>query len=368
MNCEETLARIRNLTKARVAKHYEANKEKINQKRREAYAKKHPKELKEVVTEPPQITVEKLDTITVPKRKRLIIKKNSMTVENLGTITTPTVAEDFFKVLKETNKTSYINDIKRITKIIKTDDLLSLRNHKKMIPILNTSIQANGKPYSINSIKQNYQCILYLIDHVGLDVPKEPYAEQFSLYKIRSSDYRDVKADEEVVPFKEYLKKIADTLGKDSKMYLIASLYDAFTIRDNYQLKLVKEPDNDVDNFLVVGPHSLEIVIQKYKTDNKYGPKTFKPKKPLEKLIRSYIGTNKLKLGDYLLGDKKLTSYISKANKQLEFSGSINSLRHMKATDKKDESPEERLKQSNIMGHSSAVHKQYVKKRKLKVI
>jgi hypothetical protein len=169
------------------------------------------------------------------------------------------------------------------------------------------------------------------------------------------------------ISFKEYLSAVETTFGKESKMFTIASVYDAFTVRDNYQLKIVKKPSNDEDNFLVLSP--MKIVINSYKTDG-YGKLVFILKKPLETLLTKYMKQQGLGVGDYLFGDKPLTQFLSANNKKLNLDikgqGAINLLRHMKITDElKHATPEERLRLSEIMGHSPITQKAYLKSLKL---
>lgn len=355
MNAEQTLAHIRELTRNRVAKHYDANKEEINRKRREKYALKHPKSAPQA--EPAQapetnMVVEKLETITLPKTKTIKVKK---VLKQLDT--------DFIPLLKEQGKIKYIADLKRIVAIIGTNNLLEL-NKKATFDKLITSTKKNGEPYATNSRKADFQCILYLIDSCGLAVKKQPYFDKFQEYKIESSDDRDEKAKEIIPTFKDYLGKVATTYGKDSKLFLIGSLYDAFTIRDDYQLKLVNKPDNEKDNFLVLP--SMKIIINSYKTDKKYGQLVFQPKKPLVTLIKKFIERTKLGLGDYLFENKPLTQFVSVNNAKMGFKGSINLFRHMKITDEHpNATPEKKVELTKIMGHSVLVQKNYLKSLKL---
>lgn len=339
MDAEQKLAHIKELARARVKKHYEANREEINRKRKEAYAAAHPK---------PEVEVEKLDTVVI---KKVRVKKNQQ------------LSGEMLSLLKEQNKEKYIKDLKAIVDIIGTDNLFELNKTKVMVKKLNESLKKNGEPYAINSIKAFYQCILYLIDHAGLKVKKEPYFDQFQMYKMKSVDMNNDKKEEVVPTFKEYLGKVATTFGTDSKMYLIGSLYDAFTIRDNYQLKIVDAPDNETENFLVLSP--MRIIINAYKTQG-YGQMVFKPKKALASLITGYMERTKLGVGDYLLGSQPLSSYIAKNNETMGYKGSVNLYRHMKVTEQlATATPEQRLKLAKTMGHQPMTQMAYLKSLKL---
>ena len=349
MNPAEELAHIKNLTRIRVKKHYDANREEINRKRREKYALKHAKPDIQEPTIEPEMVVEKLGKVVIPKTKKLKVKQQLDT--------------DFIPLLKEQGKTKYINDLKRIVGIIGTNNLLDL-NKKETFDKLTNSTKKNGETYAINSRKADFQCILYLIDNFNLAVKKEPYYDKFQEYKLESSDDRDVKAKEIIPTFKEYLGKVATTYGKDSKLFLIGSLYDAFTIRDDYQLKIVNKSDNEKDNFLVLP--SMKIIINSYKTDKKYGKLVFQPKKPLVELIKKFMERTKVGLGDYLFENKPLTQFVSVNNKKMGFKGSINLFRHMKITDEHpNATPEKKVELTKIMGHSVLIQKTYLKSLKL---
>jgi hypothetical protein len=63
------------------------------------------------------------------------------------------------------------------------------------------------------------------------------YDKEHKIYCIKYEDQNTKKKEEKeemVIPFTEYLQKILDFFGKDSKEYLIASLYNELTARDDF--------------------------------------------------------------------------------------------------------------------------------------
>jgi len=328
----DRIEEVRQQNKARAKKHYEAHKAEILLKKKEAYDAKAEAE-PEPVAEP------------VP------VKKNKKKIQLAGV---------FIEELHKQNKKKYIDDVKRLVLILGNDNLYVLNKTRDSIMKIRGAVKDDGEKFSVNTTKATYQAILFMIDSLGLDVKKQPYHDQFQIYKMLSIGENQEKQTEQVPYFLEYMMKVEDTFGVDSKMYLIASLYDAFTIRDNYQLRIVDEPDNETDNFLVLTP-KMRIIINTYKTDG-YGQLVFRPKKKLVKLIEAYMKRTETKVGDYLLGSKPLSSYITKHNEKMGYKGSINLYRHMKITEQiRDATPEERLRLSKIMGHSPATQLKYVK-------
>jgi len=103
------------------------------------------------------------------------------------------------------------------------------------------------------------------------------------------------------------------------------------------------------------------LIINQYKTSAKYGQIKVKLSLPLSNLIRKYIEKEGLLNGDYLFGDKNLTSFVSKMNKQIGVKGSISYFRQMSVSDllSKTPSAEERQALSAKMAHSRLTQIKY---------
>lgn len=341
MNAEKTLGHIKELGAARAAKHYEANKEAINKKRREVYLKK------------------KLTSVPEPKPESDPKAKHDIEFEEI------------IKGVKEldinsSTKDKYLSDLTRLSRIVDSS-YLDLYHSKDLIEMINTATRPNGSPYSENTKKSVFQVILFIIDNLKLNVKKKPYEDQFNIKKMISTDQNEEKMTKEEVPtFKEYLAKCKATFGVDSKEYLIAKFYEELTLRDDFGLVLTNEASDD-KNYLVLSPTKLTIVINSYKTNKRYGQIKHKLSKTLEKLTKKYILTHNISLGDYLFGEPKLSATVSKMNASLGYSSGINLFRHMKITQvlNKEANPETRLKLAAAMKHSNVIQKAYLRKAKL---
>jgi hypothetical protein len=154
-------------------------------------------------------------------------------------------------------------------------------------------------------------------------------------------------------------------------MYLIASLYDELTVRDDFQLKIVSNVNDMTDdkaNYLLL-PKSgyLKITTNTYKTETKYGVINHTCSKTLSSQIRHYLTNNKLTIGDYLFGNKKLTQFVSSQNPYIGIKGGVSLFRNMKVTDelKTIKTPEQRLALAEKMKHSPVSQLWYLRKQKL---
>ena len=333
MEPTEELNRIKELARARAKKHYEANKVALNTKRREKYAKKKPEVVEEVVPEVPSLTL--------------------------------SMAQDAIRELKlkDTSEKKYLDDLKRLSKMIGKDFQLS---NPEVINVIKDAKRKSGEPYSLNTLKSIFQVILVLSDAMKLDIDKKPYKEQYEIYKIKSFDQTVEQVEEQAIPlWKDYLKVCRAKYGMASREYLLARFYDELTVRDD--LGLVLSDDSIDGNYLFVRPDYLEVVINSYKTESKYGQIRYKLKGSLEKLTRDYIARNNLNMGDLLFGAEQLSPLVSKMNKQLGYSSGVTLYRHMTISEQleKCKTPEMRVKLADAMKHSPIVQLSYLRKKKL---
>lgn len=339
MDPEQKLNHIKELNKARAKKYYLHNKETIKQRRRETYLKNKPN---------PDVQVE----LTESKGKHAID------------------FDEILKGIKDLNipnrktEEKYISDLLRLMRIVGSR-YLDLYHSKDLIEMINTAKRPNGSEYSENTKKSLFQAILVVIDKLKVNVKKKPYEDQFNIKKMISIDQNEEKmANEEVPSFKEYLAKCKATFGINSKEYLIAKFYEEITIRDDFGLILANEIYDNDNNYLLLTPTKLTIIVNTYKTNKRYGQIRHKLSKTLEKLTKTYILANNISLGDFLFGEPKLSATVSKMNQALGYTGGINLFRHMKITQvlQKESSPEARLKLAAAMKHSNVIQKAYLRK------
>ena len=121
--------------------------------------------------------------------------------------------------------------------------------------------------------------------------------DEFEIYKIKTrtqAEGRKTSDDFAVLPFSEYKQKILNEFGVDSKQYLIVSMYDQITCRDDFNLRIVQSNDQvlpDLNKYIIVPDSQADvtIIIQNYKTDSIYGIIEKKFTNELSALIRAYI-------------------------------------------------------------------------------
>jgi hypothetical protein len=269
----------------------------------------------------------------------------------------------------ENTLNKYSNDIKRV---------FLLTGLEKFTGSLNEYISIKDKfdnsNYSVSTIKGSFQSILVFINHSKIDIPKavaSKYDKQHKIFTIRYEDAIKVRMSamkHSVITFQDYLKKVLDRYGAESKQYLVASLYHEVTCRDNFgSLKILRKVpyDNGVDNFLYIDEDKrCTVILNKYKTNKVYGKIVRMLSPELSALLNSYIERNKL--SGYLFPDditKGLTRFIcEKLNRPIGISGGINSIRHMRVSEflcQPDLTPEMRLRFATDMGHSESTQQKY---------
>lgn len=347
MDAEQELARLREMNRLRAKKHYNSKKDEINAKRREKY-------LASLISQE-QINESKKDTNPI------------------------TTYQDIANELdeREMNKRSrekYLDDLRRFVILTDCKDnvITCINNYKKTIPIIHNAMKPDETPYSLNTRKSLFQVVLYLIDNLNLpvkDIVKGFYAREFQIMKLNSIDENMVTQDTIIISFTDYLKKIKERFGENSKEYLISLLYNEATLRDDFQLKIVssiKDTKDDEKNFIIIPEKgNLTLIINHYKTREEYGVIKIKLSIGLSRLIRKYI--EDLSMNDYLFGNTQLSSFVQKMNKEIDVKGGINLYRQMKISEmykKYDNKPsaEERINLSNLMAHSPILQTRYLRK------
>ena len=272
------------------------------------------------------------------------------------------------------SRDKYTQDIKRLMILTECDNFIKcLKDYKKIIGIINDSKKPNGEAYSVNTRKALFQMILYLIDKLQLPISikiKQQYIQQFDIYKISSNDYSTEKQETApIYTFKEYLEKVKDEYGVDSKIYVLSKLHSEITLRDDFILKIVpsiQETDENENYIIVPIKDKLTIIINNYKTSNKYGEIKVKLSTSLSNLIRDYMSKEKLGNNDYLFGNKNLSNFVSNINKKIGIKGGINEYRKMSVTDLINSKPtaQQRQKLAEIMKHAPLTQLKYLRANK----
>jgi hypothetical protein len=349
----ETLKKIRDQNRDRQKRYYLAHKEEINAKRKEIY----------------RLGTNKNEPIPQPSSSKSVktnfSKKRSITNDDV------ILALKSLDINEKTRET-YLQNLKRFMMITECDDLIKcLKKYTEIIAIINGSTKSDGTEYAVNTKKALYQMILYLIDKLQLPITKtikDKYSEQFNTLKIKSNDEtKDKQETTTIETFDKYLEKIKSTFGGLSKEYVLSSLYKEVTLRDDFVLLIVPSiqsiDDNDLNYIVIPKTRELTLIINQYKTSNKYGQIKVKLSLPLSNLIRKYIQKETLLDGDYLFGNKNLTSFVSKMNKEIGIKGSISYFRQMSVSDLLRTSPsaEERQALSAKMAHAPLTQIKYLR-------
>jgi hypothetical protein len=200
---------------------------------------------------------------------------------------------------------------------------------------------------------------------------KSNYNKMHKIYIIKYEDQTEKRKTEKehaVIPFTEYNKRVLNAFGKDSKEYLISSLYNELTCRDDYGALIIKRInpfDDGICNFICINKTKTNcfIVLNTYKTSNIYGKKVKVFSDELCSLIVNYSEKNRL--ADYLFPEEVesgLSKYVSDMNEKIGVSGGINYIRHAKVSEflqKPDLTPEMRLQFSFDMMHSESTQQKY---------
>jgi len=358
MNPEEQLEKIKMQNRKRQANFYAKHKEEVNAKRREIYKlgrEKSNLQEEEEEEEQQEYVQTNFSKKRVVSYQQLVSALNSLDIN-------------------QNTKLKYLQDLKRLMNLTDCNDniIKCFRDYNNMIEVINTSKKPNDEPYSINTKKSLFQMVLYVIDKLHLPITKtikNQYIKQFDISKIASSDENVEKQENTtIISFNDYLQKVKDEFGSDSKEFVLSSLYREITLRDDYILKIVsatKNAQDEEENYIIVPKKdNLTLIINNYKTSDKYGQIKAKLSITLSKLIRKFISVEKLKYDDYLFGNKNLTTFITKMNKKIDIPGGINNYRKMSVSDllRKNPSPEERAELSLKMRHSPVVQLRYLRK------
>lgn len=278
----------------------------------------------------------------------------------------------------EATRKNYISNMKSIFRITNCPTLQKcLANFDKIKKSIEEGVQVNGKLYSLNSKKGFFQAIVYVIDHLHIpvdDAVKEKYRVLMQVYVGNSkiqTDNRKTDPQYAVMPFSTYMDKIKSEFGEKSKQFLIASLYNEVTVRDDFNLEIVgseRDIKTGTQNYLVV-PRLVKtnctVVIQSYKTDKKYGVIKVKTTTALSKQIREWMQDNKLTDGNKLFPNKTLSDFVSTMNKSIgAMTGGINYIRQSKITEvlsKQVMTDEDKILFARRMGHSPLAQLKYVR-------
>jgi len=292
------------------------------------------------------------------QEKENLIKKNIPTETN----------NEYFDFINsqdftsEQTKKKYLEDMKRLNKLVSSLSITNLIQTNKLIPIIKNS------PYSLNTKKDMLVIVYSLYKKLGYELSSELFEEKQGYFYdlVDMIECEQLEKRNEIIPnFNEYMDKVKNYFGENSKMYLLALLYNELTIRDDFQLILTNTyPSDKTKNYLKLNPLKHTILINKFKTEKKYSPIEEILSKKLSVLITKYIQDNNLQNGDYLFDNKLLSGYILQENKKIGINGGICLFRQMKITDIYNNPTMKRydkIKLAEIMKHSYNIQQNYIR-------
>lgn len=325
MNAEELLEKRRAQDRARQARYYEKNKEKLALKRQE------------------------LNPVTAPKEAPLTALENVVFIPFLEN-----------SELTPHTKKKYIGDTIRLLGLLKEKGLKQAVDNGSIKPLIMESV------FSQRTKLQMAAVTLKLLNGTNQKLTPKTFKEfkQFiELLKQSTEPAQNELKNQVVMKWTVYMKAIIAKYGVDSKMGMIVSLYNELPVRDDFQLKIVtKTPADPVENYIVIGDsmRKARVVISKYKTERTYGMINEILTQKLTTQIKKYIQSNKLQGGDYLLGNEQLSGYVIYKNKGI-LDGGFTAFRHMKITELNDTlTPEAMIQLADKMKHSPLIQKSYI--------
>jgi len=268
--------------------------------------------------------------------------------------------------VKDITKLRYRTDMKRIIDLIGNEDLLDVINNKTLRTILDKT------EYSYNTKLTTLKTILTTINDMDIKLNKKIFDDlkkYMDLLTREVNDEHKVKQETiKVMTFKEYIDLVKSKYGEQSKMYLIANLYSELTLRDDFQLEILDKVPKVLDhNYLIINKQNCRIIITKYKTEGVYGKISVLASKKLSNLIKQYIATNNLQIGDYLLGNQEQSKYINYHNEKIGVDGAVTLMRQMKITEMLNDpkiSKEDMITLAEKMKHSPIVQLTYLRQMK----
>jgi hypothetical protein len=381
MDDYEKMIHVKELARKRQKKFYEANKEKIKQRKREQWQtlKTNAALIRENMPNRPILFEEQQEPEPEQEQEPIIIQTTRTGKE---IIDYEFVKSQFDKIeISSGSKKKYLDDLKILLRITSCDDLsICLKNTKKIISDIENANQLKDttKKYSINSKKGLFQSIIYLIDKLKINVTKKiraVYLEQFERYKIQSNtEDRQKGLNDEILDFNIVIDRIKNKFKEDSKQYLLIMMYNAVTCRDNYSNLKIIENRNDVkpkQNYVLVPKNKsilATIILQVYKTAKKEGSIIEETcDKTLSSLIRDYISAKKLSYSDPLFGQTKLSGFVGAMMRNIGIEkGSINYIRTSKLSTELAGAnimdAATRLKFAKLSQHSAITQLRYLRK------
>ncbi len=273
----------------------------------------------------------------------------------------------------DSTRKTHISAMNRIFSIVESLKQLN-KNYKTFVSTLE-----NDKNYSTNTIKSTISSLLAIINNNDIKIINsknmKALVNLYNKYILMSNDEQVVKNQNVSVPtWSKYLIKSERFFGKGSKQYLIASLYHALSVRDDFaNLIFVRMSDVDNDtskNYLAVTERDdYYIVLNQYKTANSYKQIEFKLPLKVKRLVKTWLSNNGILFNQSVFKESSLSPFVTKMHRDLGYGdlgqGAINLFRKMSVSGLEGSSYEEKVEKASSMAHGILTQQKY--KRLLKV-
>ena len=358
----------------RVAKNYEKNKESILAKKRERYR------AKKLVQLASQLVVEKEFELIelekeLPSDSILELPNESQLVEIVEPVELiePTnVLEIVTKNINSLENESDGNKKIRISNFKTLINILNPVNYQEFIKALkcrpNQTIKLiksfqyrPNKTYASNTLITLYKAVLFYFEKFKIKVNqtnKSKWEDAIQIYDAIAFVELKEKNKSTIPTFEEYSQRVLDEFGIYSREYIIVKIYQQVKCRDDLLL-IVADSSTQLDkltNYLVV-EEIYRVVLNDYKTIDRYGVIDVELDTELTNLLEHYMENQKIQVGDSLFNSNNISKIVSRINQKLGYvgHGAINLIRKVLATDASVLPIETQVKVAREMGHSLKV-------------
>ena len=273
----------------------------------------------------------------------------------------------------ESTKKTHVSAMNRIFDIVESFKELN-KNFKSFVNTIE-----NDKGYSTNTIKSTISSLLSILDRYNIEIINSKNMKSlvnlYNKYILMSNDEQAIKNENVSVPtWSNYLNKTERQFGKNSKQFLISSLYSVLSVRDDFANLIfvrMEDVDNDLDkNYLAVDDKdNYYIILNEYKTSKSYKQVQFKLPLKIKRLMKNWISNNVKYFNQPVFRESSLSPFVTQMHRDLGYGdlgqGAINLFRKMSVSSLEGSSYDEKVEKASQMKHSILTQQKY--KRLLKV-
>lgn len=373
--------KIRGIWREGAAKYYETNKSAIAERRRERrLAAKEGRVL-------PRRPLKQPPPPPAPATERYIMrkKKGGERVPLRRIWDLPACLEELKNIPNESTRNTVMKNVRNLFRITGSNDILKTLMEPERVKeaIINAPMITDPtEKYALNSQIGFLQGVENLFNYIPFDAPpdlQDRYKAMWKSMKLQSDDAQKQKIRLRIGKYSDFLQKMKENYGEQSRQYLLAKMYDEFPCRDDYKDIIVSRSELSTNkNYInIANPDAVEITLNHYKTADKYNQIKYTFTKETSNLIMHYINTHRLKTIDDIDHEGKKEEVLFKGSqsnnlqKMLDSvgmwekgAGSINAVRHMKASEVHNDPAstiEDKIELARRMGHSMVMAYDYLR-------